>query len=321
MIRDSGCIIRQGTVRTSAQHGGTRVGIARIVATGGSPGPTLTITAAQHGRELNGVEAARRVVEWLDGRKLSGTVQVFPVVNPPAVRAASQTVPGEKQNPNRIWPGDRNGTATERIAAAIAPYIAKSDYLVDLHGWSDWTVSTALVGRADDSAAVAMARAFGLEFVYCNLDGHHAGNLKTFAEGCGITCIGVELTPQWRIRSESVESGLRGLVNVLRHLRMLSGRPQRPKRQWLYTAATPRRSIRAGTDGLYVQKVRPGTPVRKNRLLGCLYRTDTLRLAQEVRAPISGVVINIGPCRNAVECNVVLQGAMLAEVWKADPLT
>jgi len=280
----------------------------------------LTVTAAQHGREVNGLEVCRRLLGWIAGRPLRGPVQVFPIANPPAVEAVSQTVPGEKQNPNRVWPGRADGTTTERIAAALAPHIARSDYLVDLHGWSDWTVRAALVPSSRHEAALALARAFGLECIYCNRDGFQRGNLKTFAAGEGVVGIGIELTPQWRLSEDSVEAGLRGVINVLKHLDMLPGRPVPPRRQWLYTAETPRADVLARKAGLYVQAVSPGAAVRKGAVLGRLCGLDDLKPIQEVRAPIAGLLVNAGPCRGGVECSIVEAGAMLAQVWQAKRL-
>ncbi|GAG16382.1 unnamed protein product, partial [marine sediment metagenome] len=165
------CRIETYQVKTGARFAGKKVEIFRFLARGRREGPTVTITAAQHGRELNGIEVARRIMEWGQGKRLRGTLQVFPVVNPPAVEAVSQTVPGETQNLNRIWPGREKGTVTERIAAAVAPYVAESDYLIDLHCWSQWSVSTALISSLEGRPALDLARAFGLRFVFSNVRG------------------------------------------------------------------------------------------------------------------------------------------------------
>lgn len=142
------CTVRRRSIRTAAKFEGKPLSISRFIATAGVAGPTLTVTAAQHGREINGIESVRRLLEWIAGKPLRGTLQVFPVVNRPGVQAVQQTVPGESQNLNRVWPGSSDGTVTERIAAAIAPHVVRSDYLIDLHGWSNLTVPAALVWAA-----------------------------------------------------------------------------------------------------------------------------------------------------------------------------
>lgn len=308
-------------VETTAICEGHPVQIPRFVVEGHEPGPTLTITAAQHGRELNGIESVRRLLEWLPTQPLCGRLQVFPVVNPPAVMNVRQVVPGETQNINRIWPGDRQGTNTERIAAAVAPYITESDYLIDLHGWSNWTVDVVLTGTREPGPIMDIAKAFGLPFIFCNVEGFQPGNLKTFAKNHDVIAIGLELTPQWRLREEAVQYGFQGIQNVLIHLNMLPGSPKRPFKQWLYHTHTPHTDVIAEHAGLWVQNSIPGQPVQQNDLLGCLYSYETLKCIQKVHSPQNGILINIGPCHESIECNTIKAGNMLAQVWSAETIT
>ncbi|MFW6060196.1 MAG: succinylglutamate desuccinylase/aspartoacylase family protein [Phycisphaeraceae bacterium] len=310
--------VHHESIETRAVVDSEPVRVPRFLIEGEAGGPTLTITAAQHGRELNGIEAARRVIEQLPGEPLRGTVQVFPVVSPPSVHAVSQVVPGDTQNINRIWPGHADGTNTERIAAALAPLIVQADALVDLHGWTDWTVCATLCGSCEHELTHRMARAFGLPCTYCTTNGFQPGNLKTYAQQQGLLAIGAELTPQWRLSEPSVQGGVRGLMNVMRHLGMLPGEPALPETQWHYRADTPRETVNAAQAGLFTRSGEIGTWVEESALLGRLYDYQTLRCVQEVRAPIEGLLVNLGPCHNGVESNTVPEDAMLAEVWRAE---
>lgn len=312
--------VRHEPVQTTAKVDGEAVVVPRIVVEGSRPGPTLTVTAAQHGRELNGIEAVRRLLRRVEHEPIAGTLQLFPVVNPPAVQAVRQTLPGNSQNPNRVWPGSPTGTNTERLLAAVAPHIIASDYLVDLHGWSDWTVDVVLTGSATEPRILELAEVFGLGFIFCNAGGFQPGNLKTFAWEHDVVPIGIELTPQWRLREAAVEAGCRGLLNVMRHVGMLPGKPDVPALQWRYQTDTPHEDLLAEGDGLFVQAHTVGAAVSAGEVLGRLYALDTLELIQEVQAPIDGVLINLGPCHQGVECNRVPAGAMLAQVWQAEQI-
>lgn len=318
---DAGKItVTRDMIETTAVFEDRPVRIPRIIVQGNEPGPTFTITAGQHGRELNGIEACRRLIELLPTLPLRGRVVLFPVVNPPAVAHVRQVVPGETQNINRIWPGDAKGTQTERITAALAPLIAQSDWLIDLHGWSDWTVDVVLTGSGEDSAILDLARACGLGYVYCNLKGFQPGNLKTFAKSHGVVAVGFELTPQWRLREEAVALGVRGLLNGLKHAGMIPGEPELPPKQWRYQTDTPHHDLMAESHGLFIQLARVGSSVKKGQTLGELYSYETLQNIQTITSPIDGVLINLGPTREGVETNTVNQGDMLAQVWQATTL-
>src|SRR5690606_20087010 len=55
-----------------AQFDGLTDGVPVYVANGAGSGPTLCLTAAIHGDELNGIEMVRRVMQDLDTGKLKG---------------------------------------------------------------------------------------------------------------------------------------------------------------------------------------------------------------------------------------------------------
>ncbi len=309
-------------IESTAVYQDERVRIFRFVARGAEAGPTLTVTAGQHGRELNGIEAARRLMRHIVDQPLSGTLQIFPMVNPPGIAAVSQEVPGESQNLNRIWPGDAAGTVTERIAAAVAPYVAGSDYLIDMHGWSDWSVCAMLLSATDGKAALELAQSFGLSCHYINLNGFQPGNLKTFASRNGVVPVGVELTPQWRLNPRHVDRGFDGLLGSLRHLGMLPGISSPAEVRYFYDGETEHVDMIAEAPGLYVQESSAGKWVDTGELLGYLYGLDSLDLLREVRAPCAGLLVNNGPClASGIESNIVPTGAMLAQVWQARRIT
>ena len=58
----------------------------------------------------------------------------MPVVNPLAFAAGSRTTPEDGLNLARVFPGNPNGSITERLAAVIFnEYVSRANYLIDLH--------------------------------------------------------------------------------------------------------------------------------------------------------------------------------------------
>ena len=83
-------------------------------------GPHLTVIAGVHGTEYASIAAARELLAELRPAELSGTVTVAPVINLPAFWARTPfVVPLDGKNLNRSFPGDADGSAAERIAAAV----------------------------------------------------------------------------------------------------------------------------------------------------------------------------------------------------------
>src|SRR5690606_106870 len=81
-----------------------------LVVNGSEPGPTLCLTAAIHGDELNGIEAVRRVLYNLDPTRLKGAVIGIPIVNLQGFHASSRYL-SDRRDLNRYFPGDPSGSS------------------------------------------------------------------------------------------------------------------------------------------------------------------------------------------------------------------
>jgi predicted deacylase len=116
------------------EHGLLGIPYVNVVGEAGE-GPHLTVIAGVHGTEYASIAAARQLLAELRPAELSGTVTVAPVINLPAFWARTPfVVPLDGKNLNRSFPGDADGSAAERIAAAVTERLIKgSDYVIDLH--------------------------------------------------------------------------------------------------------------------------------------------------------------------------------------------
>ena len=77
-----------------------------------------------------------KLIQELNPTEISGTVIIVPLVN---IASFEQKVPHlnpvDGKSMNRFYPGNPNGTQTERASWSITKQVVeKSDYLIDLHG-------------------------------------------------------------------------------------------------------------------------------------------------------------------------------------------
>src|SRR6059058_5767663 len=87
-----------------------------ITVTGAKPGPTLFINAGVHGGEYPAIEAVIRLGKTLDPAAIAGTVILLPVLNLPAFQTRTPFVcPVDNVNPNRVFPGDLDGSYSEQM--------------------------------------------------------------------------------------------------------------------------------------------------------------------------------------------------------------
>lgn len=101
---------------------------------GAATGPCLLILAAIHGDEYEGVQTVIELGRSLSPEHIRGTVLMVPIANPYAFRAADRLTPEDGCNLAREFPGNPEGTVTERLAWQIGScLIEKADFLLDLH--------------------------------------------------------------------------------------------------------------------------------------------------------------------------------------------
>src|SRR5438477_1377246 len=107
-----------------------------IVVNGAKSGPTMALVAGAHGTEYASIIALEKLAERANPSELTGALIIVPLLN---VASFAQKVPHlnpvDGKNMNRFYPGNPDGTQTERASWAIAKQVVeKSDYVLDFHG-------------------------------------------------------------------------------------------------------------------------------------------------------------------------------------------
>ena len=115
------------------EGGGQKLPLTLIC--GAKEGPTMMISAGVHGAEYIGVQALSELSRELDPKDTAGNVICLHVANPSAFRDYVRFfVPEDGKNLNRVFPGKKDGTLSERIAWTITEKLqSKADYYIDLH--------------------------------------------------------------------------------------------------------------------------------------------------------------------------------------------
>ncbi|MDH3619732.1 MAG: succinylglutamate desuccinylase/aspartoacylase family protein [Gammaproteobacteria bacterium] len=272
---------------------GVPVSTPVLVVNGELPGPTLCLTAAVHGDELNGIEMVRRVLHDIDPEKLSGRVIGVPIVNVQGFRRGSRYLP-DRRDLNRYFPGNPNGSAAARIAHALfTDVIAHCDALVDLHTGSFERANLPQI-RADlrNPDVVTLTLGFGSMVVLHSQP--TVGTLRHAATMAGIPAVTVEAGGPAQLELAEVKHGVKGIETLLTTLGMVKKR-----RRWGDPEPVYYRSswVRADNGGILLADVSLGSTVRKGDLLGTI--TDPMNNARsELRSPYSGRII--GMARNQV---------------------
>lgn len=272
---------------------GVPVSTPVLVMNGVAPGPTVCLTAAVHGDELNGIEMVRRVFHDIEPKKLAGALIGVPIVNVQGFRRGSRYLP-DRRDLNRYFPGNPNGSAAARIAHSLFnDVIMHCDALVDLHTGSFERSNLPQI-RADlrNPDVVTLTHGFGAMVVLHSKP--TVGTLRYAATRAGIPSVTVEAGGPSQLELAEVKHGVKGIETLLSTLGMT-----RRTRFWGDPEPVYYRSswVRADNGGILLSDVSLGSSVRKGDLLGSI--TDPMNNARtELRSPYSGRII--GLARNQV---------------------
>ena len=272
---------------------GVPVSTPVLVVNGALPGPTLCLTAAVHGDELNGIEMVRRVMHDLEPAKLSGAVIGIPIVNVQGFRRGSRYLP-DRRDLNRYFPGNPNGSAAARIAHSFFNnVVAHCDALVDLHTGSFERANLPQI-RADlrNPDVMTLTQGFGSMVILHSTPA--VGTLRHAATRAGIPAVTLEAGGPSQLELNEVKLGVKGIETLVNTLGMM-----RKRRMWGEPEPVYYRSswVRADNGGILLSDVSLGSTVRKGDRLGTI--TDPMNNARsELRSPYSGLII--GMARNQV---------------------
>jgi predicted deacylase len=216
-----------GRLEVGRDRDGRPVTLPVAVINGQQAGKTVYIQAVSDGDELNGLGVVRRVAPQLDPTELSGTVLIVAIANYFAFQANEHRSPVDNTKLNRTYPGEPEGTSTERIANATFEAASEADLVVDLHqGSTSRMIEEVRVrcGRHHSlhEECLELAKVFDCGFVFDQKGPD--GQLARAAPDEGIPTIDPELGGSVGLDPASVEAGVDGVFNVLEYYGLLPGR-------------------------------------------------------------------------------------------------
>ena len=272
---------------------GVPVSTPVLVINGAQPGPTLCLTAAVHGDELNGIEMVRRVLHDLSPDEVSGAIIGIPIVNVQGFRRGSRYLP-DRRDLNRYFPGNPTGSAAARIAHSFfISVVAKCDALIDLHTGSNDRANLPQI-RADlrDPDVVTLTQGFGSMVILHSTPS--VGTLRNAATRAGIPSLTLEAGGPSQLELNEVRHGVKGIETLMNTLGMIKKRSLWGNPEPVYYRSS---WVRADNGGILLADVSLGSTVREGDLLGTI--NDPMSNARsELRSPYSGRII--GMARNQV---------------------
>jgi predicted deacylase len=265
---------------------------------GARPGRIVAFIAGSHGTEYASTVALTRLIARVDPRTLSGSVIVAPLLNVASFEQMTVHVnPIDRKGMNGGYPGQLNGTQTERALALVtAQVVEPADVIVDLHGGDidedlrPYSYLTRTGNAAQDEEARRLVLAFGLSHVIVrDIDAANPASIRSlsgYSLSRGKTAVVAEAGRSGTVLAADVNALINGCLNVLGSLKMLARSAAPPaKVVWISNGSR----VQTDKAGGFFATVARDTVVAEGAVGG--YTTDYLgRRTGEVRAPVAGLV-------------------------------
>ena len=254
---------------------------------GRKEGPTVFISAAVHGDEINGIEIIRRFIQLKKLKITHGTVILVPMVNVYGVLNQSRYMP-DRRDLNRVFPGSKKGSLAGRLANIfLNEIVSQCDYGIDLHtGAIHRSNFPQIRANLNDEETRKMAEAFGVPVLLNSavLD----GSLRKAAVDVQTKVLLYEAGEALRFDESCIKAGLSGVINVLSYLGMTRRRMR--KRAVEPFVAYSSAWLRAGSSGIVHDMKNLGEKVSKDDVVAVI--GDSFgEISDKVRAKSDGIII------------------------------
>jgi N-alpha-acetyl-L-2,4-diaminobutyrate deacetylase len=224
--------VKHGFLKLPHSHDASAWGsiVIPITVAKNGEGPTILFTGGNHGDEYEGPVALFDLANKIKAEDLSGRVIIIPGMNYPAFQSGSRTSPIDGGNMNRVFPGNPEGTFTEKIADYFnRTLLPLADYVLDFHSggktldFLPFCCAHMLDDKEQQARCIAAMKAFNAPHSVMLLEIDAVNMYDTAAEKMGKVFISTELAGGGSTTAYTVGIAKKGIRNILRHAGITKG--------------------------------------------------------------------------------------------------
>lgn len=255
---------------------------------GKKPGPVLLITAAIHGDEINGTEIVRRLLKTKHLKIVSGTLICVPVVNIYGYLYQSRYLM-DRRDLNRSFPGSSSGSIAARLAKLLVnELISQASHIIDLHTGALHRANMPHIRASlNNPETLDLAQAFKAPVIIDSRE--RDGSLRQIASDLKKVLLLYEVGEALRFDDFGIKIGVRGIINVMRSLKMLPNNLTKPNKT-IAPIISSTHWLRAQVSGNLQSYYRLGAKVEKDQVIGTIANPFDLSVS-EVKSPYKGIII------------------------------
>lgn len=253
----------------------------------------VCVVTGTHGDELEGqyvcAELIRELNENID--LLSGTVDVYPALNPLGIDTITRGIPNFDIDMNRNFPGSPKGTYAEVVAHDIITDIEGADICIDVHSSNIYLEEVPQIRMSVLTANTLMpyGKMLNIDFIWVHqaatvLESTLAHSLNTR----GVKTLVVEMGVGMRITEKYCRQLLDGIFNMLKELGMWKGETKKVREPIVSDDDNNVSFLNSPSGGIYVPMAAVNTEVAEGEIIGRVLDPFTGEIVEDVKSPVNG---------------------------------
>ena len=278
---------------------------------GKSVGPSLCISAGTKPCVYAAVEACIRISKVIEAERLKGNLIACPVLDIPSFNTQTPDVCAIDLKPVPRQP-EETGSMSNIIGQARRRLMSMADYAIDLHGGDiDENLIEGIVisgwsgDPSYDEKVIQLVKWFR----------PRAWQRTPVRVPKSIPSILTESGGGGKLEEHQIQFHVEGVLNVMRGLGMMSGKPEPDVRPEFVYGIGHRYALRAGRGGIFYSKITAGAQLREGQVIGTIGNLfgDTV---ETITSPVTGRIIAYWD-----ENKIVNSGDIIGVVYAPDEET
>ena len=272
----------------------------------------ISIVTGIHGDELEGqyvcYEVQRRIREQKE--LLTGIVDIYPALNPMGIDSITRGIPHFDLDMNRIFPGNKEGSMAEYLAAEIIKDVKGSDLCLDIHASNIFLKEIPQVRIHVNCAKILLPMAKRLNIDYIWIHGAATVLESTFAHSLnsiGTPVLVVEMGVGMRVTKQYCDQLTDGIFMEMKDLGIWQGEVGKPKTPIISEDGNVH-YLNAGHAGIFLPKADHWSQVKKGEKIGEILDPLEGIMKEEVFSECDGVLFTLR------EYPVVSEGSLIGRI-------
>lgn len=294
-----------------------RIKKCRLTPEGADSGKRISIVTGIHGDELEGQYVCYEVNRRINENKelLTGTVDIYPAMNPLGIDSITRGIPPFDMDMNRLFPGTNDGSMLEHMASQIIQDVSGSDLCIDIHASNIYLTEIPQIRINELHKDWLLPMATGLN---CDLIWIHSNATvlqSTFAyslNSIGTPTLVVEMGVGMRITKAIGSQLTDGIFSVMKKMGIWQGEVSPVRKPMISAHEDDVAFLNASHSGIFIQTAAHGSYMKKGQEIGCVIDPLEGNIRSRVLSPVDGVLFTIR------EYPVVDEGSLVARVLKRD---